>query len=338
VNIQGNSTLNVGFAGTPEFAKVALECLIASGYHVCLVLTQPDRPAGRGMKMTPSPVKQSAIAHHIPIYQPVSLKKGDDAAQVLTAIRTAVSGQPLDLLIVAAYGLILPQAVLDAPRLGCLNIHASLLPRWRGAAPIQRAIEAGDSETGICIMQMEAGLDTGPVRLSRNLQIESHATAATLHDQLAILGGGLLVEALDALVVSKLTLTPQPNAGVTYAEKISKVEGSIDWTKSAVQLQRALRAFDPFPGAFTQFGEQVLKCFNPTVVPQTLKVGEPGEVLAIKKEGVWVQCGQGVLCVTSLQKAGSKRTPASQLAQALNIEVGSVFMIVNKENKHVQLD
>lgn len=315
-------TLNLGFAGTPEFAKVALEALLAAGYPVKLVLTQPDRPAGRGMKLTASPVKESALKHHIPVLQPASLKKGEDGADALLQIRTACGGKPLDLLIVAAYGLILPQAVLDAPRLGCLNIHASLLPRWRGAAPIQRAIEAGDSSTGVCIMQMEAGLDTGPVRLTREIAIADDDTASTLHDKLAELGGRALVEALDALVMSKLPLSPQPEHGVTYAEKISKAEGLIDWQQPAMVLQRRLRAFDPFPGCHTLAGETAVKCFSPTLVPDGTPSAEAGTVLAIDAEGVVIQCGQGALRVDQMQRPGSRRGPAQAVAQALGLQPG----------------
>jgi len=314
-----NRTLKVGFAGTPEFARVALEKLISAGYPVPLVLTQPDRPAGRGMKLQASPVKQLALERGIPVLQPVSLKKGEEAEQALHALKTAVHGQPLDLLVVAAYGLILPQSVLDAPRLGCLNIHGSLLPRWRGAAPIQRCIEAGDSETGVCIMQMEAGLDTGPVRLWRALPIEQTDTATTLHDKLAVLGGDLLVESLDALQAGTLPLVPQPEVGVTYAEKISKQEGAIDWGRSAVELQRMLRAFDPFPGANTLFEGQPLKCFDPETVAIAGLTGQPGQVLTVDSNGIEVQCGQGVLRIRTLQKAGGKRQPAQQLAQALGL-------------------
>ena len=320
-----SNTLHVGFAGTPVFAKIALDRLMASGYRVHLVLTQPDRPAGRGMKPTASPVKQSAMAHHIPVYQPASLTKGDDAAQALHALRTAVAGKPLDLLIVAAYGLILPQEVLNAPRLGCLNIHASLLPRWRGAAPIQRAIEAGDSETGVCIMQMEAGLDTGPVRSSRSLHIGPCDTASTLHDRLASLGADLLIESLDALVLGKLPLATQSSHGILYAEKIVKSEAVIDWQTSAAQLQRTLRALDPFPGAHTHLDSVQLKCFQPTLVAETVQGAMPGEVIGVVSQGILVQCGQGVLCLGELQKAGSRRVPAAQLAQTLKIRVGSRF-------------
>lgn len=312
-------TLKVGFAGTPEFARVALSKLIAAGYPVHLVLTQPDRPAGRGMKLQASPVKQLALEQGIPVLQPVSLKKGEEAEQALNALKTAVHGQPLDVLIVAAYGLILPQTVLDAPRLGCLNIHGSLLPRWRGAAPIQRCIEAGDTETGVCIMQMEAGLDTGPVRLRRALPIAMNDTASTLHDKLAALGGDLLVEALDALQAETLPLVPQPAVGVTYAEKITKAEGAIDWTRSAVELQRTLRAFDPFPGANTLFNGEPVKCFDPETVALAGLMGKPGDVLSVDSNGIEIQCGQGVLRIRTLQKAGGKRQPALQVAQALGL-------------------
>ncbi|WP_334118598.1 methionyl-tRNA formyltransferase [Limnobacter sp.] len=315
--------MNVGFAGTPEFARVALEKLMAAGYPVHLVLTQPDRPAGRGMKLQASPVKQLALAHGLPVLQPLSLKKGEDAEHALHTLKTAVHGQPLDVLVVAAYGLILPQAVLDAPRLGCLNIHGSLLPRWRGAAPIQRCIEAGDTETGVCIMQMEAGLDTGPVRLHRALPIALTDTASTLHDKLAVLGGDLLVEALDALQAETLPLVPQPAVGVTYAEKITKAEGIINWGRSAVDLQRTLRAFDPFPGANTLWGGEPLKCFDAETVAVAGLMGKPGDVLSVDSAGIEVQCGQGVLRIRTLQKAGGKRQPALLVTQALGLVAGT---------------
>lgn len=320
-----NRTLKVGFAGTPEFARVALGKLIDAGYRVHLVFTQPDRPAGRGMKLQASPVKQLALEHGLPVLQPASLKKGDEAEQALNAIKTAVHGQPLDVLIVAAYGLILPPTVLVAPRLGCLNIHGSLLPRWRGAAPIQRCIEAGDTETGVCIMQMEAGLDTGPVRLWRALPIELTDTASTLHDKLAVLGGDLLVEALDSLQAETLPLVPQPAVGITYAEKITKAEGIIDWSRSALELQRTLRAFDPFPGANTLFKGEPLKCFDAETVAIAGLLGNPGGVLSVDPQGMEVQCGQGVLRIRTLQKAGSKRQPAQQVAQALGLVAGNQF-------------
>jgi methionyl-tRNA formyltransferase len=320
-----NRTLNVGFAGTPEFARVALDLLIESGYPVRLVLSQPDRPAGRGMKLTASPVKQLALAHHIPVLQPESLRQGEQAEGTLSAIADVAEGQGLDVLVVAAYGLILPQKVLDAPRLGCLNIHASLLPRWRGAAPIHRAIEAGDEETGVCIMQMEAGLDTGPVRLSRGLHIDQQDTTATLHDKLATLGGQLLIEALDLLQQGSLPLVPQSQNGITYAQKISKAEGQIDWHLPAVELQRRLRAFDPFPGANTLFKGEVLKCFSPLVLEPSAQHSEAGLVLLVSPQGVDVQCGQGVLRIATLQRAGGKRGAAKQVADAVGLKTGDAF-------------
>ncbi|HEX4878556.1 MAG TPA: methionyl-tRNA formyltransferase [Limnobacter sp.] len=318
-------TLQVGFAGTPEFARVALQALLDANYTVPLVLTQPDRPAGRGMKLTASPVKQLAVARNIPVLQPVSLRQGEEAAHALHLLRTAASGQPLDVLVVAAYGLILPQAVLDAPRLGCLNIHGSLLPRWRGAAPIQRAIEAGDSQTGVCIMQMDAGLDTGPVRLERALPIDDRDTASSLHDKLATLGAQALLDALAGLAAGELPLRAQASDGVTYADKISKAEGHIDWHASAQVLQRRLRAFDPFPGASTAWEGQALKCFDPMVVNAHAQMGAPGEVLAVGPAGLEVQCGQGVLQVQTLQRAGAKRMPAALVASALGIQAGARF-------------
>lgn len=315
----------MGFAGTPEFARVALDLLIESGYPVRLVLSQPDRPAGRGMKLTASPVKQLALAHNIPVLQPESLRQGEQAEATLSAMADVAEGQGLDVLVVAAYGLILPQKVLDAPRLGCLNIHGSLLPRWRGAAPIHRAIEAGDEETGVCIMQMEAGLDTGPVRLSRGLQIDSQDTTATLHDKLATLGGQLLIEALDLLQQGNLPLVPQSQNGVTYAQKISKAEGQIDWHLPAVELQRRLRAFDPFPGASTLFNGEVLKCFAPLVLEPSAQHGEVGQVLSVSPQGVDVQCGQGVLRIATLQRAGGKRGGAKQVADAVGLNTGHIF-------------
>lgn len=312
----------MGFAGTPEFARVALDLLIESGYPVRLVLSQPDRPAGRGMKLTASPVKQLALAHNIPVFQPESLRQGEPAEEVLSAMSNAAEGRGLDVLIVAAYGLILPQKVLDAPRLGCLNIHGSLLPRWRGAAPIHRAIEAGDEETGVCIMQMEAGLDTGPVRLARGLHIEQHDTTASLHDKLATLGGQLLIEALDLLQQGNLPLVPQTQNGVTYAQKISKVEGLIDWHLPAVELQRRLRAFDPFPGASTSFNGEMLKCFHPEVLEPSAQFGAVGQVLSVSSEGVDVQCGQGVLRIVTLQRAGGKRGGAKQVADTVGLNTG----------------
>lgn len=320
-------SLAVGFAGTPEFAKVALDHLIKAGYEVPLVLTQPDRPAGRGMKLKPSPVKELALVHGIQVLQPVSLRKGEEAQEALNALLTANDGQPLDVLVVAAYGLILPQNVLDAPKYGCLNIHGSLLPRWRGAAPIHRAVEAGDAETGVCIMQMEAGLDTGPVRLTRKLPISDKDTTASLHDKLADLGGSALLEALGKLESGDLPIEPQPEVGVTYAEKILKSEGPIDWLASADVLQRRLRAFDPFPGCTASIGDVTYKCFDPEVLDSSKMLGQPGQVLEVSPRGLDIQTGHGILRIKSMQKPGSKRGPALQVASTSGIEPGQLFSV-----------
>ena len=291
--------MKVIFAGTPEFAAQALRAILAAGHEVPLVLTQPDRPAGRGQKLQPSPVKQVALEHGIPVHQPERLK---DPATHQPIIEAAA-----DVMVVAAYGLILPQVVLDMPRHGCLNIHGSLLPRWRGAAPIQRAIEAGDKASGIVIMQMEAGLDTGPMLLTESLPITDSDTAATLHDKLAAQGARLIVDALEKL--PKLKVIPQPEQGVTYAHKIEKAEAAIDWMQPAEQLARRIRAFNPFPGVTAKHGELILKFWQ--AYPVTGK-GVPGTVLSAGAEGVVVACGDGALCLTELQKPGGKRLPAAE--------------------------
>jgi methionyl-tRNA formyltransferase len=308
--------LRVAFAGTPEFAQIALADLHAAGFEVPLVLTQPDRPAGRGMKLHPSPVKAFAQAHGIPVAQPRSLrldgKYPEDAAQAkaeLTAAR-------IDVMVVAAYGLILPQWVLDLPRLGCLNIHASLLPRWRGAAPIHRAIEAGDAQTGITLMQMDAGLDTGDMLQIEALNIKPDDTTASLHDRLAALGGRMLIDVLRQTAAGTLVRTPQPQQGITYAHKIDKAEGLIDWRLSADVIARRVRAFDPFPGASTTLGDgTALKIWH-AVVLSTMHTGSPGTVLAVGAEGVTVACGEGALCLTELQRPGGKRLAAREFLQS----------------------
>ena len=250
--------MKVAFAGTPEFARIALEAIAQAGFDIVLVLTQPDRPAGRGMKLQASPVKQFAVRHGWPVAQPRSLrldgKYPDDAA----AARQAIADAGADVMVVAAYGLILPQWVLDAPRLGCLNIHASLLPRWRGAAPIHRAIEAGDAETGVTIMQMDAGLDTGDMLLRESTPIGDDTTAR-LHDRLAAMGGRLIVEALKRADAGTLRPEPQPAEGVTYAHKVEKSEAHIDWSLDAATIVRRIRAFDPFPGATSSLGGDAVK-------------------------------------------------------------------------------
>ena len=305
--------MKVIFAGTPAFAAQALTAIIAAGHEVALVLTQPDRPAGRGMALQPSAVKQVALAHGIEVFQPLSLKDAEAQARL--------AGLAAEVMVVAAYGLILPQAVLDLPRHGCLNIHASLLPRWRGAAPIQRALLAGDAETGVCIMQMEAGLDTGPVLLREAFPISGDDTTASLHDKLAACGARLIVDALARL---PLPAAPQPAAGVTYAHKIEKAEAAIDWTRSAAELDRHLRAFNPFPGAQAQFAGQTVKLWAAQPVAGA---GEPGCVLAVDRQAVVVACGSGALAVTELQKAGGKRLPVREFLAGHPLQPGDRFTV-----------
>ncbi|MFZ4536268.1 methionyl-tRNA formyltransferase [Propionivibrio sp.] len=299
------------FAGTPEFSALALRAILAAGHHVELVLTQPDRPSGRGMALRASPVKELALASGIEVFQPPTLR--DTAAQ--ERIR-AVNAEAL---IVAAYGLILPQAVLDMPRFGGINIHASLLPRWRGAAPIQRALLAGDADTGVCIMKMEAGLDTGPVLHSESLPINADDTAATLHDKLAVLGARLIVEVLGKL---PLPFHPQPEFGVTYAAKIDKAEAPLDWRLPAVQLARQVRAFNPFPGATASLQGSLIKVWQAEAVAAT---GASGSVVAADKHGIVVTCGEGALRLTELQKAGGKRLPVAQFLAGTPVRPGSSF-------------
>jgi methionyl-tRNA formyltransferase len=289
--------MKILFAGTPDFAARALEALLAAGHEVALVLTQPDRPAGRGMALQASSVKKVALAHGIPVSQPERLKD-----PVTHEPLRAACAAGAELMVVAAYGLILPQAVLDVPPRGCINIHASLLPRWRGAAPIQRAIEAGDAQTGITIMRMEAGLDTGPMLLSRAISIDPQDSTGSLHDRLARLGGELVVEALARL--DELVPVVQPEAGVTYASKILKAEAQLDWNQAADVLARKVRAFDPFPGAVVTLAGEPVKAWRGTTEAGS---GRPGQVLAADSSGIVVACGEGVLRLTELQKPGSRR-------------------------------
>ena len=308
--------LRVGFAGTPEFAQVALAELHAAGFEVPMVLTQPDRPAGRGLKLNPSPVKAFAQTHGITVAQPRSLrldgKYPEDAAQAQAALVAA----KLDVLVVAAYGLILPQWVLDVPRLGCLNIHASLLPRWRGAAPIHRAIEAGDAHTGITLMQMDAGLDTGDMLQIEALPIMPTDTTASLHHRLAALGGRMLVQVLRDAAAGNLVRTPQPLEGITYAHKIDKSEGLIDWRLSAEVIARRVRAFDPFPGASTTLNDGTLIKIWHAIATASAHSSAVGTVLTATAEGITVACGEGTLCLTELQRPGGKRLAARDFLQA----------------------
>jgi methionyl-tRNA formyltransferase len=308
--------MKVIFAGTPEFAAVALDALLRAGFTVPLVLTQPDRPAGRGMKLQASAVKQRAVAAGIPVAQPQGLKLNGKYGTDAAAAREALLAADADVMVVAAYGLILPQWVLDLPRRGCLNIHASLLPRWRGAAPIHRAIEAGDAETGITIMQMDAGLDTGDMLLVGREAIRADDTTATLHDRLAEMGGRLIVDALQA---ARLPATPQPAEGITYAHKIEKAESVIDWRRPAAEIERRLRAFDPFPGGVATLAGEAVKVWRAEVVAGQ---GAPGEVIAADAV---VACGEGALRLTELQRAGGKRGPAAAFLQARPIAVGERF-------------
>lgn len=306
------------FAGTPEFAAQALDAIIAAGHEVALVLTQPDRPSGRGLALRASPVKERALAAGIDVFQPPTLR--DVTAQ--ETIR-AVGAEAM---VVAAYGLILPQVVLDMPRFGCINIHASLLPRWRGAAPIHRAIEAGDAETGVTIMQMDAGLDTGAMLLAESTPIAAADTTATLHDRLATMGGRLIVQALDLAAGTGLTATPQPAEGVTYAHKIDKHEALIDWALPAEAIARRIRAFDPFPGASTQAQGEAIKLWSCEIdsFPR-LPDAASGQILSIDDAGVRVACGQGVLRLTVLQRAGGKRLPAADFLRGFALPQGLVL-------------
>jgi methionyl-tRNA formyltransferase len=316
--MSGNA-LKVAFAGTPEFAQVALARLHAAGFQIPLVLTQPDRPAGRGMKLQPSPVKSFAIAHDLPVAQPRSLRLDGKFPEDAAAARDALEASGADVMVVAAYGLILPQWVLDVPRLGCLNIHASLLPRWRGAAPIHRAIQAGDDRTGITVMQMDAGLDTGDMLLMEPVPIMPMDTTGSLHDRLAALGGRLIVEALELAACGGLHRTPQPDDGVTYAHKIEKAEAGIDWTLPADVIERRIRAFDPFPGAATLLDGEVLKLWKGQITPGS---GEPGLVMAVGEQGLTVACGHAALLVTEVQRPGGKRIPVSQWLQGKAVPTG----------------
>ncbi|MBS3935563.1 MAG: methionyl-tRNA formyltransferase [Sulfuritalea sp.] len=312
--------MKVAFAGTPEFAAVALRALLDAGFDIPLVLTQPDRPADRGQKLVASPVKQVALAHGIPVHQPERLK--DPATH-----RPLIDAAP-DLLVVAAYGLILPQAALDIPPRGCINIHASLLPRWRGAAPIQRAIEAGDAETGVTLMRMDAGLDTGPLLLAEAVTIGADETAATLHDKLALLGGRLIVMALHRL--DSLQPAPQPATGMTYAGKIGKGEAAIDWTRPAAEIERRIRAFDPFPGGLTRLGDTVIKIWRARPAEGSGQPGAtPGKILAVTPDGITVACGQGessgALTLVELQKPGGRRLAGADFLHGFPISVGQRF-------------
>ena len=300
--------LRLIFAGTPDFAVPCFEACLVSGADVVAVYTQPDRPAGRGRKLTPSPVKQAALAAGVAVEQPESFKSAE-------ARRALASYRP-DLLIVVAYGLILSRTVLATPRLGCWNVHASLLPRWRGAAPIQRAILAGDTESGVDLMQMEAGLDTGPVLLQRCTPITIHETGGSLHDRLSALGADVLAEGLRRTLAGEaLVATPQPEEGVTYAHKLDKAEARLDLARAAAELERKVRAFNPWPVAETEVAGEPLRIWAAHAIDID-HAAAPGSVLGASRDGIDLACGEGALRLTSLQRAGGKRITAADYLNA----------------------
>ncbi len=320
--------MKVIFAGTPEFAACALKAILEAGFEVPLVLTQPDRPAGRGMQLQASAVKQLAITHQIPVAQPVSLRLDGKYPDVAQEAHELLRNTPHDVVVVAAYGLILPTSILTIPRLGCINIHGSLLPRWRGAAPIHRAIEAGDTETGITIMQMDEGLDTGAMLMRSAMPILQQETTASLHDKLAMLGGDMIVKTLQQLATSGLHATPQPELGVNYAAKISKEEAALNFDLSAELLHRKIRAFNPFPAAHGQIEGNTIKFWRAEVVQGESVSATSGQIIkASAQEGVVIACdsGRSLLQVLELQKPGGKRLPAAEFLQGFSLHAGQIF-------------
>jgi methionyl-tRNA formyltransferase len=316
--------MKIIFAGTPEFAAAALEALYDAGHDITLVLTQPDRPAGRGMQLHASAVKQCALAHQTSVLQPVSLRLDGKYPEIAQQAHDVLRATPHDVMVVAAYGLILPLSVLQMPRHGCINIHASLLPRWRGAAPIHRAIEAGDAQTGVTIMQMEAGLDTGPMLMTQALPIAADETTATLHGKLTTLGAAMIVDAIGQLERGVLpSPQAQPETGVTYAAKIDKQEAALDFRMPADVLERKIRAFNPFPGATGRCLGAAVKIWRARALPAA-RAAAPGTVLSADAGGVLVACGDRVLELLELQKAGGKRLPAAEFIKGFPLE-GGVF-------------
>jgi methionyl-tRNA formyltransferase len=310
--------LRLVFAGTPEFAVPALQVLIDAGYDLAAVYTQPDRPAGRGRKLHQSPIKSLALRHGLTVRQPVSLKRDPQARAELRALAP-------DLMVVVAYGLILPVSVLEAPRLGCVNVHASLLPRWRGAAPIQRAVLAGDPVSGVCIMRMEAGLDTGPVYLCREVALEPRETGGSLHDKLADLGARALIEALPGIADGSRVPEPQDGALATYAHKLDKAEARIDWGRSAAVIERQVRAFDPWPVAQTSLKGEPLRIWSAQASDGPGTGTSPGDVVAADKTGIAVATGDGLLRITRLQPSGKRPMDASDFINARRLD-GSRFV------------
>lgn len=308
--------MRIIFAGTPDFAAESLKALLNSEHEICAVYTQPDRPAGRGRKLTPSPVKQLAMEHAIPVEQPLSFKTQD-------SLQTLAAYQP-DLMVVVAYGLLLPQSVLDTPRLACINVHASLLPRWRGAAPIQRAILAGDTETGVGIVKMEAGLDTGPVLLEARCPINESDTAQDLHDRLAALGAETLLQSLDDIETRLKQAKPQDDSQSTYARKLDKQEARIDWQQPAQQILRQIHAFNPWPVAQTQWQGETMRIWLATLGDRT-RNGQPGEIIAVGKQGLDVQTGDGVLRIKELQMPGKRAMSVQDFLNANSIAAGEIL-------------
>ena len=297
--------MKIIFAGTPDFAATHLQALI-SQHEVVAVYTQPDRPAGRGKKLNASPVKLLAEQNNLPIHQPQSLKDPEQ--------QTILANLQADIMVVVAYGLILPQVVLDAPRLGCINVHGSILPRWRGAAPIQRAVEAGDKETGVTIMQMDAGLDTGAMLTITRCPIEPSETSGSLYDKLAALGAPALLSTLDKLKAGTAVAVAQDNEQSTYAKKIDKAEALIDWSQPAIIIDQRIRAFSPFPAAYTEIEGLRVKIW--AAQTSTQQLGTPGEIVAADDNGLLVGCGQGSLLLTEIQLAGKSRMPVSEILRS----------------------
>lgn len=345
--------MRVIFAGTPEFARIALECIHASGHTIALVLTQPDRPAGRGMKLHASAVKQFALDHALPLAQPRSLRLDGKYPDDAHAARTAIEQAQADVMVVAAYGLILPQWVLEdmaptpshAHKLGCLNIHGSLLPRWRGAAPIHRAIEAGDTHTGVTIMQMDAGLDTGDMLLVQSVPIGAQDTTATLHDQLAQLGADMVVQALALGAAGGLQRQVQPHEGVSYAHKVEKHEAAIDWRLAAADIVRRVRAFNPFPVANATLYGEVLKVWaahegdlpNLSLSANALQEANPGQVVAVSSAGIAVAAMNSIVMLTELQRPGGKRLDVASLLRGFDVRVGMQFDLLQREQSQANL-
>lgn len=308
--------MKIIFAGTPAFAASALKSLIDAGHEIVLVLTQPDRPAGRGLKVVAGAVKLLALKHKITLLQPQTLKS--------PALHSQLKAFDAEVMVVAAYGLILPKAVLNLPRYGCLNIHASLLPRWRGAAPIHRAILADDRETGITIMQMDEGLDTGAMLLTASISVEQNDTTQTLHDKLCMLGARSIVEALELLQQGNLVASTQNEALACYAAKIKKAEAEINWRLDANQINRMVRAFNPGPGAFTHIQGNILKIWQVKVISDDSSL-QPGEIVATDRHGITVACGSGMIILEIVQKAGGKKLSATEFLAGHTVQPGRCF-------------